>query len=67
MNDVTPSISALTQNGFVYQLEYSENPAGPWKAMGAGEPGTGGKIIFRDETSVLPPQRFYRIAVKQAP
>ena len=67
MSDGTPSVSALGQTGLLYQLEYSENPAGPWNSMGDSELGTGGEIIFRDESSALPPRRFYRIAVRQAP
>jgi hypothetical protein len=67
MNQDRPNISALSKTGFLYQLEYSDNPAGPWNPMGNGERGTGGAIIFQDESPNLPPQRFYRIAVRQAP
>lgn len=66
-----PAVSALSKIGLNYRLEYSNSPGGPWDPMGASEPGTGGLIVFVDEsvddTPVRPPQRFYRIAVTQAP
>jgi len=67
MDQGVPGVSALTKVGFHYQLEYSESAAGPWNAMGNSVPGTGGEIVFQDVTSELPPQRFYRIAVRQTP
>ena len=67
MDGGKPSVSAPSKVGFLYQLEYSANVAGPWQAMGDSEPGTGGDLVFQDETPGLPEQRFYRIAVTQAP
>ncbi|MFZ9932481.1 MAG: hypothetical protein ACO3G9_04695, partial [Chthoniobacterales bacterium] len=67
MGQGKPNVSALSKTGFLYQLEYSENMAGPWQPMGDSELGTGGELVFQDETLELPPQRFYRITVRQAP
>jgi hypothetical protein len=67
MDQGKPSVSVPSKSGFLYQLEYSGDIAGPWKPTGQSEPGTGGEIIFQDETPELPPQRFYRIVVRQAP
>lgn len=67
MEQGTPRVSAPTKVGFYYQLEHSDSPAGPWHSVGNSEPGTGGLIVFQDETPDLPPQRFYRIAVRQNP
>ena len=67
MEQGKPSISARTKTRFFYQLEYSEETAGRWTPMGESEPGTGGEIIFRDESSDLPSKRFYRISVRQTP
>jgi hypothetical protein len=67
MQHGSPRVSALSKTNFVYQMEYSNDPSGPWSPMGDGEPGTGGVMVFVDETAELPPQRFYRIAVTQAP
>ena len=67
MHQGLPTVSASTKVGFYYQLEHSESPAGPWYAMGGSEPGTGGQLVFEDQTPELPLQRFYRIAVRQAP
>lgn len=67
MNQGKPSISTRGKAGFIYQLQYSESVAGPWRPMGDGEPGSGGEIIFQDESTELPAKRFYRIAVRQAP
>jgi hypothetical protein len=65
MDQGKPSVSTLSRPDFFYQLEYSDHPAGPWNPMGDPEPGTGGEILFVDETADLPPQRFYRIALTQ--
>ena len=62
-----PSVTARSKVGFLYQMEYSESIVGPWQALGDSEPGTGGELVFQDETPELPQQRFYRIAVTQAP
>lgn len=62
-----PTVSVLTKTNFIYQLEYSNSSSGPWLPMGDSEPGSGGAIIFMDETQELPSQRFYRVAVTQAP
>jgi hypothetical protein len=67
MDQGTPSVSVRSKSGFIYQLQYSDDIPGVWQAMGESEPGTGGEIIFRDETPELPTQRFYRIVVRQAP
>ncbi|MEX1111077.1 MAG: hypothetical protein WEB31_04685 [Chthoniobacterales bacterium] len=67
MDGGKPAVSVLTKTNFHYRLEYSDGPGGPWDPMGDSEPGTGGGMIFIDETAELPPQRFYRIAVSQAP
>ncbi|MFM8683278.1 MAG: hypothetical protein ACKOEG_05815 [Chthoniobacterales bacterium] len=67
MDQGMPTVSAPTKLGFYYQLEYGESPAGPWRAMGDSEPGTGGQMVFQDDTADLPPHRFYRIAVRQTP
>jgi hypothetical protein len=67
MHQGKPSVSALSRPDLLYRLEYSDHPAGPWNAMGDPEPGTGGELHFVDETTDLPPQRFYRIAVTQTP
>lgn len=67
MDQGKPSVSVPSKSGFLYQLEYSGDIAGGWHAMGESVPGTGGEIIFQDETPGLPPQRFYRIVVRQAP
>jgi|GEM_PF-1048599 len=66
MDGGKPAVSVLTQTNFLYRLEYSDGPGGPWAPMGNSERGTGGEMIFVDETAELPPQRFYRIAVSQA-
>ena len=67
MDQGQPSVAVLSQTGFIYQLEYSDDVAGLWNPMGDGEPGTGGELIFQDETADLPPTRFYRITVRQVP
>jgi hypothetical protein len=67
MNQGQPSVAVLSQTSFIYQLEYSDDVAGPWNPMGDGEPGTGGELIFLDETADLPLERFYRITVRQVP
>jgi hypothetical protein len=67
MHGGKPAVSVLTETNLVYRLEYSDGPGGPWAPMGESETGTDGEMIFVDETAELPPQRFYRIAVSQAP
>jgi hypothetical protein len=67
MDQGQPSVAVLSQPGFIYQLQYSDDVAGPWNMMGDGEPGTGGELIFLDESADLPLERFYRIAVSQVP
>ena len=67
MDPGRPSVAVLSQTSFIYQLEYSDDVAGPWNPMGDGEPGTGGELIFQDETADLPLERFYRITVRQVP
>ena len=67
MDQGHPSVAVRSQTSFIYQLEYSDHVAGPWNPMGDGEPGTGGELIFLDETTDLPLKRFYRIAVRQVP
>jgi hypothetical protein len=62
-----PSVAVLSQTSFIYQLEYSDDVAGPWNPMGDGELGTGGELIFQDESADLPLERFYRITVRQVP
>ena len=67
MDQGQPSVAVLSQPGFIYQLQYSDDVAGPWNPMGAGETGTGGELIFQDVGTDLPATRFYRIAVRQVP
>ena len=67
MDQGQPSVAVISQPGFIYQLQYSDDVAGPWNPMGNGEPGTGGELIFQDETADLPLERFYRITVRQVP
>ena len=67
MDQGQPSVAVLSQPGFIYQLQYSDDVAGPWNPMGDGETGTGGELIFQDVGTDLPATRFYRIAVRQVP
>ena len=67
MNQGQPSVAVLSQPGFIYQLQYTDDVAGPWNPMGDGETGTGGELIFQDVGTDLPATRFYRIAVRQVP
>jgi hypothetical protein len=67
MDQGQPGVAVLSQTSFIYQLEYSDDVAGPWNPMGDGEPGTGGELIFLDESADLPLKRFYRITVRQVP
>jgi len=65
MDQGQPSVAVISQPGFIYQLQYSDDVAGPWNPMGDGETGTGGELIFQDVGTDLPATRFYRIAVRQ--
>ena len=67
MDQGQPSVAVLSQPGFIYQLQYTDDVAGPWNPMGDGETGTGGELIFQDVGTDLPATRFYRIAVRQVP
>jgi hypothetical protein len=67
MDQGHPSVAVLSQPGFIYQLQYSDDVAGPWNPMGDGETGNGGELLFQDVGADLPPTRFYRIAVRQQP
>ena len=67
MDQGQPSVAVISQPGFIYQLQYSDDVAGPWNPMGDGETGTGGELIFQDVGTDLPATRFYRIAVRQVP
>ena len=67
MDQGQPSVAVISQPGFIYQLQYTDDVAGPWNPMGDGETGTGGELIFQDVGTDLPATRFYRIAVRQVP
>ena len=67
MDQGQPSVAVISQPGFIYQLQYTDDVAGPWTPMGDGETGTGGELIFQDVGTDLPATRFYRIAVRQVP
>ena len=67
MDQGQPSVAVISQPGFIYQLQYTDDVAGPWNSMGDGETGTGGELIFQDVGTDLPATRFYRIAVRQVP
>ena len=67
MDQGQPSVAVLSQPGFIYQLQYTDDVAGPWNPMGDGETGTGGELIFQDVGTDLPATRFYRITVRQMP
>ena len=67
MDQGQPSVAVISQPGFIYQLQYTDDVAGPWNPVGDGETGTGGELIFQDESADLPLERFYRITVRQMP
>ena len=67
MDQGQPSVAVISQPGFIYQLQYTDDVAGPWNPVGDGETGTGVELIFQDESADLPLERFYRITVRQMP
>lgn len=66
-----PHVELKTESGFLYQLQVSGHPAGPWTALGEAVPGDGGITSFVEEMPAQadnrPSHRFYRIAVIRQP
>lgn len=61
----TPTISADSTSGYTYQLKVtgSLTPA-VWTNLGAPRAGTGGMLVWQDNTAELPGQRFYRVEIQ---
>jgi hypothetical protein len=47
----------------IYQLQHSELPSQGWVNLGPVLSGTGGDLVFTDETTPRPDKRFYRIVI----
>lgn len=58
-----PEIGFSSVAGLSYQLAFTDNLGVAFAPMGKPVVATGGPMVFTDESSPRPPQRFYRIAV----